>query len=33
MGEYPGWDIAVSPTKERISHTVGDSLRGVAAVG
>ena len=33
MGEYPGWDIAVSPTKERISHTVGNSLRGVAAVG
>ena len=33
MGEYPGWDIAVSPTKERISHTAGDSLRGVAAVG
>lgn len=33
MGEYPGWDIAVSPTKERIPHTVGDSLRSVAAVG
>jgi len=33
MGEYPGWDIAVSPTKERVSHTAGDSLRGVAAVG
>ena len=32
MGEYPGWDIAVSPT-ERVSHTAGDSLRGVAAVG
>ena len=31
--EYPGWDIAVSPTKERVSHTAGDSLRGVAAVG
>ena len=25
MGEYPGWDIAVSPTKERVSHTAGDS--------
>ena len=33
MGEYPGWDIAVSPTKERVSHTAGDSLRGVVAVG